>query len=310
MTKAYLALCSEVWAITPDWLQVIAALALRDRNHPLVQNAYRADDDNGPRKIPTPAENFAKIVHFGAATRSLEGQGTGRAVVSEGVAILPVLGPIFPRANLMTDMSGATSYAAIQKDLAAALNSDDVHSILHIYDTPGGTVSACAACGDAIMGARGKKPMAAHVLGNMASAGYWLGSSSERISLDRTSMVGSIGVVVGMSKQVQPDARGEMHLEIVSSNAPNKRPDGMSEEGVAEVRRNLDSVEALFISDVARGRGVDAAKVIADFGKGGMLVGSEAVAAGMADSVESFEAAFNRMVRIGKVSRTRQAAGG
>ena len=308
MTKAFRELCSELWAITPDWLQILAALAQRDRSHPMVLGAYKAGEDD--MRQPTPEERFRGLQYIGAVTRALPGQGSGRAVVADRVAILPVLGPIFPRANMMTQSSGATSLAQAHQDLAAAWADDSVDSILHVIDSPGGAVSGTSAFADAIYAGRGRKPMAAYVTGTGASAAYWIASASERITMNKTALVGSIGVVAGMSKQVQADKNGDMHIEVVSSNAPNKRVDVTTDEGYAEIRRNLDAIENHFIADVARGRGVKKEQVIADFGQGGCFVGTEAVSAGMVDAVEGFDAAFLRMARIGKASRARQAAGG
>jgi ClpP class serine protease len=86
---------------------------------------------------------------------------------------------------------------------------------------------------------------------------------------------------------VQPDQSGVIDIEIVSSNAPNKRPDPQSEDGLAQIRSMLDELEGEFILDVARGRGVTSARVKSDFGRGGVLVGRSSVSAGMADMVET-----------------------
>jgi ClpP class serine protease len=110
-------------------------------------------------------------------------------------------------------------------------------------------------------------------------------------------MVGSIGVVAAIPKQVQPGTDGYVDIEIVSSNAPNKRPDPESEDGASQIRGMLDAIEGEFIADVARGRGITAAKVKSDFGQGGMLMGAAAVIAGMADKVQSQEASFNALRR-------------
>ena len=42
--------------------------------------------------------------------------GTSRAFLVDGVAILPITGPIFPRANMMTEYSGATSINTLTDD--------------------------------------------------------------------------------------------------------------------------------------------------------------------------------------------------
>ena len=67
--------------------------------------------------------------------------GAGQMTVANGVAILPVRGHLFPRANMMTDISGATSLEMSQRDFLAADNDPDIKRIVMDYDTPGGAVT-------------------------------------------------------------------------------------------------------------------------------------------------------------------------
>ena len=94
------------------------------------------------------------------------------------------------------------------------------------------------------------------------------------------------------------NASGEVNVEIVSSNAPNKRPDPESDDGRAEIVRSLDAIEAAFIADVARGRGVTAKVVKSDFGQGGVRIGSDAVQHRMADRVSSYEQSLAALKRL------------
>ena len=98
-----------------------------------------------------------------------------------------------------------------------------------------------------------------------------------------------------MPKQVEPDANGELWVEIVSTNAPNKRVDPTSEEGHAEIVSTLDALEKIFIGSVAKGRGTTAAKVKSDFGAGGVRVGADAVSIGMADRVSTYDATLTAL---------------
>ena len=91
---------------------------------------------------------------------------------------------------------------------------------------------------------------------------------------------------------------GDLWIEIVSTNAPNKRPDPVSEDGRIEIVATLDAVEKQFVADVARGRKTTVEKVLADFGRGGVKVGADAVKAGMADKVQSYDAALNALRRM------------
>jgi ClpP class serine protease len=283
MTRIFQALTALHWAIDPAWLPLLSSLAQRNASAPEVQAS----------------EGWVKRDYEAMAGPGAQRLGgASRAYVVDGVAILPITGPIFPRANLMTEMSGATSITMLQNDHRAAMESKDVGAILMLMDTPGGAVSGVNSFADQVAAGARKKPTSAHVLGSAASAGYWIASAASEISLERTGIVGSIGVVAAVPKQVEPDGDGYIDVEIVSSNAPNKRPDPTSEDGAATIRAMLDAIETEFIADVARGRKVSVAKVKSDYGRGGVEMGAKAVALGMADKVQSQEQALGALRKI------------
>ncbi|MEZ0252628.1 MAG: S49 family peptidase, partial [Methylobacteriaceae bacterium] len=72
----------------------------------------------------------------------------------------------------------------------------------------------------------------------------------------------------------------------------------------------LDGIEAQFIADVARGRGTTVAKVKSDSGAGGMKIGAAAVAAGMADRVQTYERSLSELARTASTERRARAARG
>lgn len=283
MTRAFQAITAEPWAIEPSWLPLLAAIASRNQSTPEFESAK----DWQKRDFELMA---------GPAAQRLA--GAHRTFVIDGVAVLPITGPIFPRANMMTEMSGATSISMLHNDYRAALDNKDIGAIMLLMDTPGGAVSGINGFADAVAAGAQKKYTVAHVAGSAASAGYWIASAASEITMERTALVGSIGVVSAVPKQVEPDKNGEVLMEIVSTNAPNKRPDPTTEDGRGEIVAVLDAIEQQFIADVARGRKVSIEKVIADFGKGGVKVGKSAVSAGMADKVQSQEATLNGLRKL------------
>lgn len=296
MTRISHALTGEPWAIRPDYLHHLASLATLDR----IERAERRE-----------AEGEAWIrqdlqAAVGGPVQRLDGARYA-VTTADGVAIIPITGPIFPRANLMTEMSGAVSATMLANDLRVALTNDAVGAIMLLVDSPGGSPTGINALADQIYAARPQKRILAHVTGNAASAAYWIASAASELVVERTGRVGSIGVVAAVSKQVQPDASGEMTFEIVSSGAPNKRPDPESEDGAAEIRALLDEMEALFVEDVARGRAVSVSKVRSEFGQGGMKVGAAAVTAGMADRVQSYDASLAELASTADAERRARA---
>ena len=72
---------------------------------------------------------------------------------------------------------------------------------------------------------------------------------------------------------------------MTSSNAPNKRPDADTEAGKVVIRKEIDAMEKIFIDQVAQGRDTTSEKVIADFGKGGIVLATEAVEKNMIDNI-------------------------
>jgi signal peptide peptidase SppA len=259
------------WAIMPEVVPDLVAVAERAGNaDPKVLEAYRA-------KTLEKAE---------------------RAGERDGVAILYVDGPLFKHANFMVRYSGATSYQILRRDLQAAIDNPDIHSILLVVDSPGGEANGCDELATAISEARAKKPITAFVSGMAASGGYWIASAASKIVISDAAMLGSIGVVLGVPDKRAEEARtGRRTFEFVSSQSPGKRPDPESDDGRQRIQSMVDDLAAVFVSAVARYRGVSTDTVIKKFGGGGMLVGAAAVKAGMADEVGQLEATIASLQR-------------
>lgn len=260
--RALEAALNVVWAMEEGALQTLLAIAAREHETtPEALEAYRA-------KSLANAE---------------------RARVRNGVAIIDVIGATFKRANLMTAMSGATSYEMIRTDFQAALDDPKVKAILLNIDSPGGEASGIGELADAIFAARGQKPITAYVGGLGASAAYWMASAADNIVVDPTALLGSIGVKWAMRGDKPASDKDAPSYEFVSSVSPMKNADPGTKEGAAAFQALVDAMAGVFVTSVARNRGVDTETVLKDFGRGGIFVGMDAVQAGLADSLGSFE---------------------
>lgn len=208
--------------------------------------------------------------------------------VRNGVAIVPVTGPIFRYANMFTEISGATSTQILATDIRQALDNPAVKAIVLNIDSPGGVASGINELADMIYAGRSQKRIVAYVGGTGASAAYWIASAAHEVVVDDTAMVGSIGVVVEVSVDAET-GKGAKRYEIVSRNAPNKRPDLATEQGRAKVGETIDAMAAVFENKVARNLGVAPGRVPAMGGHGGLLVGLAAVKSGLAHRLGSLE---------------------
>lgn len=289
------AIRSQPWAIMPGYLEAIEALAIRALEHPAVTAV--AGDGHEER-------HFAALASMGERL-----SGTKSATIRDGVAALPMFGPILPRAAMVNPSgAGAIALDSMAADLRAMGANPDVRTVLMVFDSPGGAVTQVREFAQLV--ASFGKPIIAHVSGMCCSAAYHIASQAKEIVCDPFGIVGSIGVMMGGSVQEAPGLDGRREVAVVSSNAPNKRPDLTTDEGQAMVREMLDQLEEIFIADVARGRGVTPAHVKAEFGAGGTKTGKQAKAAGMVDRIEpaGLDGTIRRLAAPGARTTSRRTA--
>lgn len=212
---------------------------------------------------------------------------TRHVTMRDGVAVIPVTGPIFRYANLFTEVSGAVSTQMLATDIQTALDDPAVRAIVLDADSPGGEATGINELSDLIYNARSQKRIVTYVSGMAASAMYWIGSAAGEIVVDDTAQLGSVGVVMTLAMAAQRD--GAKSFEIVSSNAPNKRPNPETESGRAQLQARVDELASVFLDKVARNRGIRRDQVNDRFRQGGIATGALAMEAGMADRLGSLE---------------------
>lgn len=214
-------------------------------------------------------------------------QNSYNATERDGVAIIPVTGPLFRYANIFTAISGASSYELIARDFMSALENPQISSIILDIDSPGGEVNGVSELASMIFEARGTKPIIAYASGDAASGAYWIATAADEIVVSETSALGSIGVV-GIYRGKSAKESTET-VEIVSSQSPHKRLDPMSDDGRAKLQTRIDSMADVFVSTIARNRSVTPDHVLEHYGGGDVMIGAHAVNAGLADRIGSLE---------------------
>ncbi len=209
---------------------------------------------------------------------------------ADGTAIINISGVIAPRDSWMLRLLGGTSIEQVLANFNSALADPSVESIMLNIDSPGGSVAGVSDLASRIYEARAQKPVVAFTSGYMASAAYWIGAAASAIVVGDTATLGSIGVLAVIADDRGRQTRdGVVFHEIISSGAPNKRPDPATDAGRAVLQGNVDAIEEVFVGAVARFRGVSTDRVLTDFGRGGVLIGAQAVRAGLADAVGTFD---------------------
>lgn len=227
-----------------------------------------------------------------------------------GVAVIPLKGVLRPNPSIISMLfgMGGGGLRMFREQLRQAVASDDVTSILLDVDSPGGTIDLIPETAADIREAAKVKTVRAIANTDAASAAYWLASQADELAVTSSGRVGSIGVFMvhddwsGFNERmgVTPTyiAAGKFKTEA-NPDAP------LSDEAREAMQAEVDSYYDMFVADVAKGRGTTAAKVRAGFGEGRMVTAKDAIAEGMADTVETFESLKTRVT--GGTSRRSRA---
>jgi capsid assembly protease len=222
------------------------------------------------------------------------------------VAILPLFGTIFPRANLMTQVSGATSVEQVTARFRDLLADPNVSAIVLDVDSPGGAVNGVDELAGEILKARGQKPVIAVANHLAASAAYWIASAADEVVVTPSGEVGSIGIFAAHEDlSAALEAEG-VKISLVSAGkykTEGNPYEPLSEEARAALQARVDEHYTAFVKTVARGRGVSASDVRGGFGEGRVVGAKEAVRLGMADRVGTLDETIDRLARGRKSTR-------
>jgi ClpP class serine protease len=203
--------------------------------------------------------------------------------VTKGVAKIEIEGVLTKKPSFLARWFGGgnTTYASILSALAQAEQDEDVKQISFAINSPGGEVNGLFEVMDAIKAT--SKPTVAVVYDMATSAAYGIASQADRVlASSRASSVGSVGVAVSVG--VRDDV-----VTIASTEAPKKRPDVTTPEGVAVVQEELDGLHQLFAEAISAGRGTTVKKVNTNFGQGATILAEEALNRGMIDGIGEVE---------------------
>ena len=214
------------------------------------------------------------------------------------IAVIPIHGTLVRRTCGLEAASGLASYTGIATQLDTALASPEVAAILLDIDSPGGEAGGVFDLAERIRAASQVKPVWA-VANDMAfSAAYALASAASRVFVARTGGVGSIGVIAMHVDQSEKDAQnGLRYTAVFAGERKNdlNPHEPISEAAHAALKAEVGRIYGLFVDTVARHRGLDIDAVRAT--EAGLFFGPDAIAAGLADAVGSFDEALDQLTQ-------------
>jgi signal peptide peptidase SppA len=210
-----------------------------------------------------------------------------------GIAVIPVHGTLVKRTAGLDAASGLTSYTEIAAMLDSAMADPQVAGILLEIDSPGGEASGSFELARRVREASTAKPVWAVANDSAYSAAYAIGSAANRLIVSETGGVGSIGVIALHIDQSVRDANEGYRYTAITAGAHKNdfsphQP--LTDEAKAELQAEVDRLYGLFVAHVASMRTLATDDVRAT--EAGLYFGADAIAAGLADAVGTFESAL------------------
>jgi signal peptide peptidase SppA len=230
------------------------------------------------------------------------------AGTSAGIGVLPLHGPIFPRANMMTEMSGATSLEQWKNSLRALAHNDNVKAIVLDIDSPGGMANMVGETAAEVFAARDYKPIYAVANTDCYSAAYYIGSQATELYSTPSGGVGSVGVLAvhedetgAMEKEgvkMTPVTAGRFKAELFPFNK-------LTDEGREWMQEHVNELYEEFTAAVARGRGTSVEDVKSNYGEGRIVTAKNALPLGMIDGIETLDTVVGEVLEsAGKTTVT------
>jgi protease-4 len=169
-----------------------------------------------------------------------------------------------------------------------------IKAVVVRIDTPGGAVAPTQEIFEEIQRTKKKKPFIASMGSIAASGGYYIASACDKIVANPGTMTGSIGVIMQLNNVEELMKKIGVKGVNVKSGA-NKdigspfQP--LSQEGREILQSLVDNVHSQFVAAVAKGRGMDEARVrkLAD---GRIYSGAQAKELGLVDQLGTLEDAI------------------
>lgn len=249
--------------------------AIRRRNPNRNPNAAPvAFEDNAPSVIPQSDAPLYKLV--GA------------------VALIRIGGVITARASIFDDWSGGVSNETIGRATDAAVADGKAEAIIYDIESPGGTVQGLPENADKVLAAKKTKPTKAVANHYAASAAYWYASQAAELYVTPAGQVGAIGVLMNAVDETEALKMAGVKDILVSNEGSPYKAEGypqvpFTEAERADMQEKCNKIAQAFFATVAKGRGLKAATVESQFGRGRMVLAQESVDLRMTDGISTLQ---------------------
>lgn len=224
--------------------------------------------------------------------------------LQNGIAIIPIHGLLTKRGEIFSSFMGTTSYDDIFSAISGAIEDEKVEKILLDIDSPGGEVGGLFDLVDFIFNSRNQKPIYSFANDYACSAAYAIASATEKIFVNRTSCVGSIGVIATHLDVSAADKKEGLKYTTIFAGAKKNDlspHEPISESAIADLQNEVNRLNDIFINTVEKNRNLTEADIRKM--QAGTYFGQNAITVGLADELNNnvFQKISERSLGISKV---------
>jgi len=196
---------------------------------------------------------------------------------------------------------GSVTPEEIMSQIDEAEANPGVKAILLRINSPGGSAAASQEIFEEI--GKIEKPVVVSVSETCASGAYYIASAADKIIANRSSSVGSIGVIIQIPNY--EDLYEKLGIKYTTIKEGKYKDVGspdrpITSEELKLFEAQLEEVNKQFISDVAEARGMDIEKV-EELATGWVFLGTEALELGLIDDIGNYKDAISAAAELGGI---------
>ena len=196
---------------------------------------------------------------------------------------------------------GTVTPEEIISQLDEAEENPNVKAILIRVNSPGGSPAASQEIFEEIR--KIEKPVVVSVSDTCASGAYYVSSAADKIIANRSSSVGSIGVIMQIPNY--EDLYEKLGLKYTTIKQGKYKDVGtpdrpLTSEEIKLLEAQLEEIYRQFISDVADARNMDI-KDVEKLATGWVFLGTEALELGLIDEIGNYKDAIDIAAELGGI---------
>jgi signal peptide peptidase SppA len=248
---------------------------------------------SSPVGMVEPEEPVVQITLYDGESMGVTELDTNGRAPGSLIAVVPLSG-VVTRHGYSGWFSSAPGTLEIGRHLKALDNDESVGAIVMSINSPGGSVAGTPELSKLIYDIRkaGRTKMIACVDPMMASAATYIASACGTVYSIASGDVGSIGVISSYSDYSAYLERIGIKTEYFRIPAKKARFTGdepLDDDMRQKLVEGITEAYEIFISDMARNRGVSEKHVREKFGQGEMMSATAGIEAGLIDGIASID---------------------